>query len=145
MSRRRTRTIRIQRDEAEFAEEGWFSCPNRLIRDNSLSPAARWAYAWMMSHNDQWSITASEIADAAGIGLHAAEDLVYELEVAGYLVRYYTRNALGHVTGIDYKLKARPVPEEQRTAKPRKPRKKRSAFAKSVPVDEIDQDEAASA
>lgn len=131
MSRRRTRRIRIDKDAAEFAEDGWFSMPRRVIRDSSMSPAARWAYGWMVSNETGWTITADDIAEAGDMGIHAAEDLVYEIEAAGYLLRNYTRNERGHVTGIDYKLKAVPVPEDKRTHKPRKPRKKRE-FPRAV-------------
>jgi hypothetical protein len=128
MSRRRSRRIRIDKDDAEFAEDGWFSVPRKAIRDPVMSPAARWAYAWMLANETGFYTTAEDIAQAGGIGIHAAEDLIYEVEAAGYLLRTYTRNGRGHIDGIDYKLKALPVPEAQRTAKPRKPRKKRSSF-----------------
>lgn len=127
MSRGRSRRIRIDKDAADFAEHGWYSCPNRLTRDSSLSPAARWAYGFMVSNQTGWHITAEDIAENGGMGIHAAEDLVYELEVAGYLTRHYTREK-GRITGIEYKLKALPVPVEERTSKPRKERVKRSSF-----------------
>lgn len=132
MSRRRSRRIRIDKDDAEFAEHGWFSCPRKAIRDQAMSPAARWAYAWMIANETGFYITAEDIAEAGNLGIHAAEDLIYEVEAAGYLLRNYTRNARGHIDGIDYKLKALPVPEAERTAKPRKERKKRSAFTLAV-------------
>lgn len=132
MSRRRSRRIRIDKDDAEFAEEGWFSCPRRLIRDQSMSPMARWAYAWMIANETGFYITAEDVAEAGSIGIHAAEDAIYEIEAAGYLLRNYTRNGRGHIDGIHYKLKAKPAPVEQRTAKPRKPRKKRSSFPQVV-------------
>lgn len=129
VSRGRSRRIRIDKDAADFAENGWFSCPRKLTRDQSLSPAARWAYSYMVSNETGWYITAEDIAESGGMGIHAAEDLVYELEVAGYLTRHYTREG-NRISGIEYKLKALPVPSEQRTAKPRKERKKRSNFPK---------------
>lgn len=125
MSRRRTRRIRIDRDEAEFAEHGWFSCPNKAMRDTDLSIAARWAFGWMMSNQTGFSISAEDIAEAGGLGIHAAEDLVYELEAAGWLTRHYTRSSRGYIDGIDYKLKPYPVSPDERTAKPRKERAKR--------------------
>jgi hypothetical protein len=139
MSRRRSRRIRIDKDDAEFAEHGWFSMPRKVIRDTSMSIGARWAYGWMVANETGFQITADDIADAGGIGIHAAEDLVYEIEAAGYLLRTYTRNGRGHIDGIDYKLKALPVPEKDRTARPRKERKKRSTFPKAVD-DNADED-----
>jgi len=131
VSRGRSRRIRIDKDAADFAEHGWYSCPNRLTRDSSLSPAARWAYGLMISNQTGWHMTAEDIAESGNMGIHAAEDLVYELEAAGYLTRHYTRDQ-GRITGIEYKLKAVPVPPEERTSKPRKERVKRSAFPKKA-------------
>lgn len=131
MSRGRSRRIRINKDDADFAEHGWFSCPNKLVRDSTLSPAARWAYSYMVANQTGWHITAEDIAESGNMGIHAAEDLVYELEVAGYVTRHYTREQ-GRITGIEYKLKAVPVPEAERTNKPRKERVKRSSFPKKA-------------
>ena len=122
MTRRRAR---ITKDVEAFKADGWTASPNALIRDTSLSPAARWAWSWMNSNDDGWMTSAQDIADAGGCGVHAAEDLLYELERAGYLCREYTRNRRGQVTGMDFKLQPLPVPEDKRTYRPRQPRSPR--------------------
>lgn len=129
MSRARSR-IEIRKDKLAWKHDGWTSVPNRVLRNNALSPSARWAFAWLVSHDDDFMITAADIAEAGGIGIHAAEDLVYELEAAGYLLREFTRNADGRISGVVYTLVHKPVSEKLRTVRPRKPRKVRSSFPK---------------
>jgi hypothetical protein len=120
MSRAR---IRITKDQDEWDLHGWSSVPNQLLRDDSLSVGARWAFAWMASHRPDFYITAADVAKAGAVGINKAEGFVKELETAGYVSRFYTRDPKkGWITGVEYRLHPMPLPAEQRTNGKRGPR-----------------------
>lgn len=125
------RGIRVRKDAEAWKTCGWTSVPNRILDSGAeLGEGGVAAFCWMARHREDFEFTAEDVAAAFGVGLHKAEDWLYALEFNGWLTRQYERDHRGWITGIEYTLHPAPVGEDDRTAKPRKPRKKRSNFAK---------------
>lgn len=127
------RGIRVRKDAEAWKTHGWTSVPNAILDSGaSLGPEPVAAFCWMARHRDDFEFAADDVAGAFGVGLHKAEDWLYSLEFHGWLTRNYERDSRGRITGVEYMLHPVPVPEDKRTAKPRKERKRRSSFTKET-------------
>jgi hypothetical protein len=74
--------------------------PNETARDTRLTFRARGVLTFLLSQREGWDITnADEIAEGGGEGREAVRKVVRELEGAGYVRRYQTRDESGRMVG----------------------------------------------
>lgn len=92
-------------------ERGFTQIDNQTIRDSQLSFKARGILAWLLSHPDDKSISAAQIAAAATEGREAIRKGLRELEEAGYLVRDRIRHPSGR---FEWQMSVHEVPDHRR-------------------------------
>lgn len=116
----------VRKDQSAWKRAGWTSVPNSIIHNEDLPPIEAWAWAWMASHTETFEISGEKLWKAnKHVAKRTAYDLLHNLETHGLLRRLHEVSDQG-VPYIVYDLHPVPVPPEQRTAKPRKPRPKKS-------------------
>lgn len=108
-------TITVEKDQS-WDHHGWTATPNALIRDVTLTPDAKWAFAWLASHNTTFLFSADDLAKAGPKGRNHARAALRELEMHGWMTREKrTDPSTGRIVGTIYKLHPVPVPEQART------------------------------
>lgn len=93
----------------------YVSISNDLARDPSLSLEARGLMLYLLSHNEEFKVTAETVEANAGIGRDKRRRIYGELERAGYFTVHRDRNEKGQVSfRID--VHEEPVPDTERTS-----------------------------
>lgn len=118
MSRQPPRAF-VEKDAAEWEQDGWTSCPNSILRHPELPWELRAVWAWLASHTSTFEITAEKLRQAGPKGRDWAYNAIKELERWGLLTRHHEIVEGGQPI-IRYKLHHRPVAEDQRTYEPPK-------------------------
>lgn len=87
---------------------------NYHLRDIALSLKAKGLLSLMLSLPENWDYTAKGLARICKDGTDSIGSAIRELEQAGYVQRKRIRNALGHLTEIEYTILEKPLPVESR-------------------------------
>jgi len=118
----------VRKDAKAWMRAGSTPVPNSILRDEDIPPAEIWAWAWMASHTETFEINGEKLWKAnkhlPKNGPRGAYTLIRNLEERGLLRRVHEVSDQG-IPYIVYELQPVPVPVEQRTAKPRKPKAKK--------------------
>ena len=103
----------------DWRQHGWTSIPNAVIRSETLTPDAKWAFSWLASHTENFKFKADDLAAAGPKGRNHARESLRELEEHGWLTRHKVHDPeTKRIDGMEYHLHAIPVPVEDRTFKP---------------------------
>ena len=90
--------------------------PNKLLRGESMSFAAKGILAMMLSHREDWEMDIGDLKKFGFEGRRAITRAVKELEASGYATRHYNRNKeSGKFHGTIWNWYISPVPPSQRT------------------------------
>jgi hypothetical protein len=79
-------------------ENGYLMIRNSVVRDPRLSRRARGVLVEILSHKDDWHISADALAAEGPEGRDAIREAFDELRAAGYLERRKHRGARGRIT-----------------------------------------------
>lgn len=120
----------VRKDPEAWKRRGWTSAPNSIIHEWDMPPQEIWAWIWLASHSSTFELNAKALSDAnKHVGRDKAYKLIAALEDRGLLLRVYERTDAG-VPYMVYELQPEPVPAEQRTAKPKQTKPRKSSFPK---------------
>lgn len=108
----------VRKDPAEWQNDGWTSCPNRILRDRDLPWELRGVWCWLASHTEAFEITGEVLWNAGPAGRDKSYGFLRALEERGLLTRHHEFDPTTGRPVIRYDLHHRPVPDEQRTARP---------------------------
>lgn len=77
-------------------EDGWFTIPNKAVRDRRLSLKAVGLLAHLLSHEPGWKINSVTLAKHWQVGRDQIRNALSELESFGYVIRVRWQNERGH-------------------------------------------------
>jgi hypothetical protein len=89
---------------------------NHHLRNQTLTLKAKGLLSQMLSLPDEWDFTLSGLAAINRESVDAIRTAVWELERAGYIVRWQNRDARGKMTATEYVIYEQPqeaVPEPE--------------------------------
>lgn len=81
---------------------------NYHLRDTNLSLKAKGLLSVFLSLPDEWHYSISGLMKITREGRDCLTAVIKELEKAGYLVRYQSRNETGKIVGIEYVIYEKP-------------------------------------
>lgn len=102
--------IRVKHQHGKY-----FTMSKTSMQDTTLSWRAKGILAYLMSHSDNWELQHNDLVNQSREGDNAVRSALYELELAGYLIRKRYRH---QVTGAFFWVREvyeEPVPEDQRS------------------------------
>ena len=81
---------------------------NYHLRDTNLSLKAKGLLSVFLSLPDEWHYSISGLMKITKEGRDCLTAVIKELEKAGYLVRYQSRDETGKIVGIEYVIYEKP-------------------------------------
>ena len=85
---------------------------NYHLRDTNLSLKAKGLLSVFLSLPDEWHYSISGLMKITKEGRDCLTAVIKELEKAGYLVRYQSRDETGKIVGIEYVIYEKPQAEQ---------------------------------
>ena len=85
---------------------------NYHLRDTNLSLKAKGLLSVFLSLPDEWHYSISGLMKITKEGRDCLTTVIKELEKAGYLVRYQSRDETGKIVGIEYVIYEKPQAEQ---------------------------------
>ena len=85
---------------------------NYHLRDTNLSLKAKGLLSVFLSLPDEWHYSISGLMKITREGRDCLTAVIKELEKAGYLVRYQSRDETGKIVGIEYVIYEKPQAEQ---------------------------------
>ena len=85
---------------------------NYHLRDTNLSLKAKGLLSVFLSLPDEWHYSISGLMKISKEGRDCLTAVIKELEKAGYLVRYQSRDETGKIVGIEYVIYEKPQAEQ---------------------------------
>lgn len=89
--------------------------PNSLLRDTSLSIAARGALAMILTHSEEWVVTRSWLEEQTGLSVEGTRKVMLELEAAGHARYEIAKGEDGRVKGCVWTFYMDKLPEGERS------------------------------
>lgn len=76
-------------------DDGWFTIPNKTVRDRRLSLKAVGLLAHLLSHEPGWKVNSIGLAKHWQVGRDQIRNALAELEAFGYVIRVRWQNERG--------------------------------------------------